>query len=84
MAIIDDGDELSDGEETLSVVPDGFQRQMFPPPALGVSLVNVGVLVGPGLGWFGEVSTRKAQKKQNVLDYGCRVILDVDQSTCPV
>ena len=34
-----------------------------------------------GLGWFGGVITRTAQKKQNRLEYGYRVILDVDQST---
>ena len=33
------------------------------------------------LDWFGEVITRKAQKEHNGLEYGYRVILDVDQST---
>ena len=81
MSIIDDGDELADGEIIGMIVPDGFQLQMSPPPALDVSLVNRGILVRLGLGWFGGVITRKAQKKQNRLEYGYRVILDADQIT---
>ena len=33
------------------------------------------------LGWFGGVIMRKAHKKQNMLEYGYRVILNVDQIT---
>ena len=33
------------------------------------------------LGWFGGVIMRKAHKKQNRLEYGYRVILNVDQIT---
>ena len=43
-------------------VPDGFQLQMFPPPALDVSLVNRGVCVRLGPGWFRGVITRKVKK----------------------
>ena len=51
---------------------------MSPPPALDVSVVNRRIPVRLGLGWFGGVITRKARKKQNRLEYGCHVILDVD------
>ena len=34
-----------------------------------------------GLGWLGWVITRKVHKKQNRLEYGYRMILDVDQGT---
>ena len=54
---------------------------MSPPPALDVSVVNRRIPVRLGLGWFGGVITRKAQKKQNRLEYGYRVILDADQIT---
>jgi len=37
--IIDDDDELADGEVIGMAVPDGFQLQMPPPPALDVSLL---------------------------------------------
>ena len=80
--IIDNDDQPADGEEIIGkTAPDGFQLQISPPPALDVSLVNRGVLVRLGLGWFGWAITRKAQKKPNRLEYGYRVILDVDQST---
>ena len=65
MSKIDDGDELADVDEIIGMtVPDGFQLQMPPPPALDVSIVNRGVLVRLGVGWFGGVITRKPQKKQ--------------------
>ena len=70
MYIIDDDDELADGEIILvgMTVRDGFQLlQMSPPPALDLSLANRGVLVRLELGWFGGVITRKAQNKQSRL-----------------
>ena len=78
----DDDDELADGEEIIGMaVPNGSQLQISPSLALNVSLVNRGVLVRLGIGWFGGVITREAQKKHNRLEYGYRFILDVDQST---
>ena len=46
-----------------------------------MSLVNRGVLVRLGLGWFGGVITCKAQKTQNRVEYDYRVTIDVDHST---
>ena len=63
MSIVDHDDELAHGEEIIDMaVPDGFQLQMSPPPALDVSLVNRGARVRRWLGWFGEVITRKANE----------------------
>ena len=82
LSIVDDDDELADGEEIVGMaVPNGSQLQISPSLALNVSLVNRGVLVRLGIGWFGGVITREAQKKHNRLEYGYRFILDVDQST---
>ena len=39
LSIIDDDDELADGEIIGMAVPDGLQLQMPPPPALDVSLL---------------------------------------------
>ena len=72
---------MADGEEIIGMtVPDGFQLQISP-LAPDVSMVNRGVLVRLGSGWFGRVITRKAQKKKNKFDYGYCLILDVDQIT---
>ena len=54
---------MAHGEDIIDMtVPDGFQLQMSPPPALDVSLVNRGARVRLWLGWFGEVITRKANE----------------------
>ena len=67
LPIIDDDDELADGEIIGMTVPDGFQLQMSPPPTLDVA--SEPGLVRLGLGWFRGVITRQAQEKQNRLEY---------------
>ena len=81
LSIIDDDVKLAGREVIIgTTVQEGFQLQMSPSLALDVSLVNWGVLVRLGLGWFSGVITCKAQKKhkQNngTLGYGCRGIRD--------
>ena len=51
LPIIDDDDELADGEIIGMTVPDGFQLQMSPPPALDVASEPGGYLCD--LGWVG-------------------------------
>ena len=68
MSIVDHDDELAHGEEIIDMaVRDGFQLQMSPPPTLDVA--SEPGLVRLGLGWFRGVITRKAQEKQNRLEY---------------
>ena len=54
----------------------GSQLQKSLPPALDVLLVNRGVLVPIGLGWFGGVMKRKAQNKH--LEPPLRIAADED------
>ncbi|CAN0166814.1 unnamed protein product, partial [Pylaiella littoralis] len=61
-------------------IPDGFQLQPSPPPALDQSLVKRGVLVKLGLGWFGGVLTRRAHHGSRD-NYDYRVTLHSDGST---
>ena len=52
MSIVDHDDELAHGEEIIDMaVPDGFQLQMSPPPALDVASEPGGYLCD--LGWVG-------------------------------
>ena len=61
-------------------IPDGFQTQASAPAALDSSLVQRGVLVRLGIGWFGGLITRQSQERTRHL-YDHRVHIELDQST---
>ena len=75
----DDGMD-SDDEIQAMEIPDGFRIQASTPAALDSSLLQRGVLVRLGMGWFGGMITRQSQERTLHL-YDYRVHLEVDQST---
>ena len=70
----------SDDEIQAMEIPDGFRIQASTPAALDSSLLQRGVLVRLGMGWFGGMITRQSQERTRHL-YDYRVHLEVDQST---
>ena len=71
---------MSPKDEAIGmVIPDGFRRQAWRPPALNNFLVNRGVLVTLTMWWFDGLITRKSQERtKGVYDY--RVPLEEYQS----
>ncbi|CAB1104605.1 unnamed protein product [Ectocarpus sp. CCAP 1310/34] len=70
----------SDEEIHAMEIPDRFRIQACTPAALDISLLQRGVLVGLGMGWFGGVITRQSQERTRHL-YDYHMHLDLDQST---
>ena len=66
----------SDDEIHGMEIPDGFRIQASKPAALDSSLLQRGVLVRLGMGWFGGLITRQSQERtRHIYDYH-RVQLD--------
>ena len=61
-------------------IPNDYRLQASKPAALDSSLLQRGVLVRLGLGWFGGSITRQPQERTRHL-YDYRVHLERDQST---
>ena len=79
--LLDEDDSMdSDDEIQAMEIPDGFRIQASTPAALDSSLLQRGVLVRLGMGWFGGMITRQSQERTRHL-YDYRVHLEVDQST---
>ena len=79
---MDDDDSMESDDEIHGMeIPDGFRIQASTPAALDSSLLQRGVLVRLGMGWFGGLITRQSQERtRHIFDY--RVVqLDLDQST---
>ena len=67
LSIIDDDDELADGEMMSMTAPDGFQLHSdvsSAGPGRVASEPGDTCLVRLGLGWFGGVITRKAEEAE--------------------
>ncbi|CAM9368655.1 unnamed protein product [Sphacelaria rigidula] len=81
LSLVDDDDSMDSEDEIHGMeIPDGFRIQVSPPAALGSSILQRGVLVRLGMGWFGELITRQSQERtRHVYDY--RVHFEVDEST---
>ncbi|CAB1111412.1 unnamed protein product [Ectocarpus sp. CCAP 1310/34] len=78
---VDDDDSMeSDDEIRAMEIPDGFRIQASTPAALDNLLLQRGLLVRLGMGWFGGLITRQSQERTRHL-YDYRVHLDLDQST---
>ena len=76
---LDHDDHLSDIVLGMDI-PVGVRLQVSSLPALDQFLVNHGVLVRFGLGWFGRVMTRRAHQSSRC-EYDYRVVLHADGST---
>ena len=81
LALLDEDDSMDrEGEIHGMEIPDGYRLQASKPAALDSSLLQRGVLVRLGMGWFGGSITRQSQERTRHL-YDYRVHLELDQST---
>ena len=80
LALLDEDDSMDPEDEIHGMeIPDGYRLQASKPAALDSSLLQRGVLVRLGMGWFGGSITRQSQERTRHL-YDYRVHLELDQS----
>lgn len=83
LVLLDDDDTMDaddpDDEICGMEIPDGFRIQQSKPATLDSSLLQRGVLIRLGMGWFGALITRQSQLRTRHL-YDYRVQLELDQS----
>ena len=81
LALLDEDDSVDPEDEIRGMeIPDGFGVQASKPAALDSSLLQRGVFVRLGMGWFGGLIIRQSQERTRHL-YDYRVQLQEDQST---
>ena len=81
LTLLDEDDRIDPDDEVHGMeIQDGFHIQASTPAALDSSLLQRGVLVMLGMGWFGGLNTRQSQQRTRHL-YDYRVHLEQDQST---
>ena len=81
LALLDKDDSMDPEDEIHGMeIPYGYRLQASKPAALDSSLLQRGVLVRLGMGWFGRSITRQYQERTRHL-YDYRVHLELDQST---
>ena len=81
LALLDEDDSMDPEDEIHGLeIPDGYRLQASKSAALDSSLLQRGVLVRLGMGWFGRSITRQSQERTRHL-YDYRVHLELGQST---